>query len=214
MEVNVDGNDKLIRTHFTMIVCGQTGAGKTQFIHKLLENIPDIMSHETPFERIIYAYGIYQNFYETISKITKVQLVEGLPELDNTGQKTLLIMDDLFMETNKRIAEIFTRQRHMNLSTIFVVHNFFHECKYMRTISRNANYLVLFRNPRDMCQISCFSRQMYPEDRNFLFDAFKQATEKPYTYLFIDLKPDTPEHYRLKSGILPGENLYYYVKRS
>ena len=36
------------------------------------------------------------------------------------------------------------------------------------------------------------------------------ATQQPFAYLLIDLKPDTEEMLRVMSGILPNEELYFY----
>ena len=60
-------------------------------------------------------------------------------------------------------------------------------------MSLNAHYLVLFKNPRDVTQISTLGRQMYVARSKFLVEAFKDATAKPFGYLLLDLKADTPE---------------------
>ena len=39
-------------------------------------------------------------------------------------------------------------------------------------------------------------------------EEFKNATEKPFGYLLIDLKPETEEKYRIRTGIFPGEMQY------
>lgn len=104
MEVSVNGKDEILRTPFTMIVCGQSGSGKTQFIFNILKHMAILMSGEDTFERIIYAYGIYQDLYLELAKFDNVELVEGVPDLSSSGsdKKTLLILDDLFLETDKK----------------------------------------------------------------------------------------------------------------
>lgn len=196
-----------------MIVCGPSGVGKTTFIHKVLSNLESLGSQT--FGKIIYAYGVFQPLYRQIAAIPHVEMVEGVPGDISASEDsaTLLVLDDLFLETNKATASLFTRMRHMNLSTVFVSHNFFHDCKYMRTVTRNAHYLVFFRNPRDASQITHLSRQMFPGKPQFLPEAMKMATEMPYSYLFIDLKPETPDEIRVKSGILPEEEPTYYCPK-
>jgi hypothetical protein len=160
---------------------------------------------------VIYAYGIFQPLYRETAKLNRVQMHEGLPkELPTDEGPTLLILDDLFLETNKETAVLFTKMRHLNLSVIFVVHNFYHECKFMRTVTRNAHYLVFFRNPRDASQLAYLSRQMYPGNGRFLPDAMAKATREPYSYLMIDLKPCTPDQLRVRSDVFPGEDAVYY----
>ena len=83
----------------------------------------------------------------------------------------------------------------------------------MRTISLNAHYMILFKNPRDGSQITHLSKQMYPSRSKYMMEAYRDATSPPYGYLFIDLKPDTPEDMRLRSNIFPGEHTIVYVPR-
>lgn len=195
--------ETILRHPYTFIISGQTGCGKTVFIKHLLK-------YCNTFERVLYAYSMAQPIYDDIAKIGNVEFIEGFPDAINTQNKpTLLILDDLMMENDKMLSKYFTRMRHANLSTIFVTQNFFFDSKYMRTISRNAHYITLFNNPRDMGMISCLGRQMYPDKPKFLADAFRQATLKPYGYLFIDCKPDAV--HRVKEGIFPDETLYIYI---
>jgi len=54
---------------------------------------------------------------------------------------------------------------------------------------------------------------MYPGKSKFLVEAFKDATEKAFGYLLLDLKPDTEEKYRLRTNILPGETQFVYLPK-
>lgn len=206
-----------LRTPYTMVVSGQTGSGKTVFVDELIRN-HEIL-HDKPFDKIIYAYSIMQPIYLRLqADVPNLELVDGFPANleDYLGQgNTLLVLDDLMleMENDKRIAELFTKMRHMNLSSIFIVQNLYHNSRYMRTVTRNAQYLVVFPNPRDMSMILTLGRQIYPLNSKYLPDAFSQATRKPYGYLFIDLKPDTDPKFRLREGIMPEEQLYVYVPK-
>jgi hypothetical protein len=38
--------------------------------------------------------------------------------------------------------------------------------------------------------------------RNFLLQKFDEATERPYAYLLVDLKPTTPDSLRLRTDVL------------
>lgn len=81
-------------------------------------------------------------------------------------------------------------------------------------MSLNAHYMILFKNPRDASQISHLAKQMYPGKTKYVQEAYADATSKPYGYLFIDLKQDTPEYGRLRTNILPGETQYVYLKKT
>ena len=102
---------------------------------------------------------------------------------------------------------------HNNLSVIFIVHTLFHHGQEMRNISLNTHYIILFKNPRDSQQISTLARQMYPGKSHFLIETYQDATKKPYGYLFIDLKPNTNDQLRIRTGILPDDTHYVYVNK-
>jgi len=89
---------------------------------------------------------------------------------------------------------------------INMTQNVFDKNKYARTISLNANYLVLFKNPRDTNQFAVLSRQMYPESWKFAIEAYWDAISSPFSYLLVDLRPDQEhECCRLWTNISPGK---------
>ena len=46
---------------------------------------------------------------------------------------------------------------------------------------------------------------MFPGCGQYLVEAHQNATEKPYSYLFVDLYPQTHHKYRLRTRIIPDE---------
>ena len=123
---------------------------------------------------------------------------------------SLVVLDDLMVESSddKSISNLFTRgSHHMNLSVIYIVQNLFNRGKMSRNISLNSQYLVLFKSPRDKQQILVLARQLYPRGAEKFLNVYENAIQKPHGYLFVDLKPSTPDHQRLKTNILPGESL-------
>ena len=50
------------------------------------------------------------------------------------------------------------------------------------------------------------ARQLYPRKSDNFLSTYEEATKRNYGYLFIDLKPKTPENQRLKTNILPEES--------
>ena len=216
---SVDVMDTRIKHPFTALVAGPTGCGKTQFVTKLLKHHDSVV--DKPFQKIVWCYGEYQVGYAAMARdMPFVQLHEGIPSnmesLFDRGSTNLIILDDLMSQATKdeRVAHLFTKgSHHRNLSVIVILQNLFHQGKESRTISLNAHYMVLFKNPRDSSQITHLAKQIYPQNGKFLQEAYKDATSKPYGYLFIDLKPDTDEQLRLRSKIFPGEeNLVYVMK--
>lgn len=204
----------LLKTPYTMVISGQTGSGKTVFVTKLIRSQMEL--HDPPFEKILYCYSVFQPvFKELLYEVPGLDLVEGFPndfydslQTKSSAENTLLVLDDMMidLENDKRLPVLFTKMRHKNISTLFI----FFTSKYMRTITRNAHYIVLFSNPRDKTMISTLGRQMFPEAPNFVADAFRQATSAPYGYLFIDCKPGTDEQTRVREGIFPDDQCIVY----
>jgi len=125
-----------------------------------------------------------------------------------------MVIDDLMNETDGSVANLFTkRSHHRNISVVFLVENLFHRNKNIRTISLNARYMVLFKNPRDASQFASLARQIYPNKSAFAVEAYKDATREPYSYLFVDLRPEQDEDLRLRTNIFSDETRYVYVPK-
>ena len=196
---------------FTCLIAGPSGCGKTTFVKQLLDHKERMIS-PVP-ERVVWHYGEWQPMYDTM---IGVEFMEGLPDLKTLDKKrkTLIIIDDLMAEADKSVTALFTKKSsHHNLSVLFLVQNLFDKNTEMRTISRNAKYLVLFKNPRNVSQINALAYQMYPRHVKFLQEVYEDATSKPHGYLLIDLRQDTAEQYRLRTDIMPDEDTFVYLKK-
>ena len=77
-------------------------------------------------------------------------------------------------EADQRVASLFKKSHHRNISGMYIVQNLFHH----RTISLNAHYMVLFQNLTDVSQIKALAHQMYPRRTQFLLEAFARATAR------------------------------------
>ena len=186
---------------FTFLVAGPTGCGKTTFVRRLLEEKSRFLS-PVP-QHIVWAYGIWQNGYKNMMHMVD-EWVEGIPRMEdfNPNVHNLLILDDLMTETNDKVTQIFTRgSHHCNISVIHLVQNVFHKGKEHRNISLNTHYMALFKNPRDAKQITHLGNQMYPGKGKFFHEAFALATEKPFGYLLLDFKRDTPKALHVRGDI-------------
>ncbi len=167
-------------------------------------------------KRIVWYYAERQPELEAELVPAGVEFFEGLPELTEFDGRdpVLLIVDDFMSEANTEITKLFTKgSHHRNLSIWFLMQNFFHKGKEIRSITLNAQYIILFKNPRDRLQVTHLARQMYAGDSKVMEEAFQDATAKPHGYLLIDLKQSTPEHLRLRTNILPKQELAVYVNR-
>ena len=69
-----------------------------------------------------------------------------------------------------------------------------------------AHYVICFRNPRDVGQMTSFGRQL----GQTIKEAYADATLKPYSYLVVDFNPHSNVTYRFRSQIWPNEDTLVY----
>ena len=194
-----------LRTPFTCIVAGATGSGKTEFVLRLLKH-RDAVLHPPP-GRVIYSYERYQPKFDGISG---VEFVKGSDYALRRGDNTLLIIDDQMGGKASDLEKLFTvDSHHLGVSVIFITQNLFEQSKAYRTVALNAQYLFLFKSPRAAQQVTILARQLYPSGKSVraFADAYTHATRNPFSYLLVDLKPDTPERLRVRANVLPDEGL-------
>lgn len=200
-----------LKHEFTMVVAGPSKSGKTEFVKKkLVENTHWISPYP---EQIVWCYREWQPAYESLQD--RFKFVRNIPEDDeklvaDLNTRHLLIFDDMMGgKAIQTIVDWFTRKaHHRNTSVIYITQNVFDRAAQHRTISLNAHYLVLFKNPRDKSQIVVLSRQL---DMPHLMSAYQDATRQPIRYLIVDLSPQTPDELRLRSQLF--ETLTVYMAR-
>ena len=196
-----------------VIVSGPSGSGKSTFIYNLLENSEQMFTRKP--NKIYYFYSIWQDLFDKC-KIDNLNFIKKIPDETTIEDITdrshhLLIIDDLQISAlnDGFIANLFTREsHHRNLSVILILQNLFHQGKYASDISLNAHYFILFKNPRDKNQIKILGNQL--GIRNKIVEAYSLATERPFSYLVIDLSPRTESDHMLRGNILPHEFTVVY----
>ena len=202
---------------FSAIFSGPSKAGKTEFTFRLLQNYKT-MIEPTP-NCIIYCYTMWQNKFNSLKElIPDIKFYQGIIPVDEINEElvNLIILDDLMTESGKNdeVLDMFTKgSHHKNFSVVLITQNLFSKGPNSRTISLNAQYIVMFNNPRDRSQIRYLARQMYPKDSGFLVEAFEDATSHAYSYLLIDLTQTTVEQERIRTNIFPGDEGCYYVRK-
>jgi len=204
---------------FTGMICGSTGSGKTQWTLKFLKHLDKLVDKK--IEEVVWCYGVSQDLHKEIPKLCQVpvRFFEGVPDLEEicAGKiiNRLIVLDDLFRETNDTVIDLFTRSSHHRaISVLHILQNVYYQKKGMREISLNTQYCVVFFNARDRSQINYFCRQIDPQNVKFLIEAFRDATSKPHGYLLFDLKQGTAEHYRYRTNIFPGEQTVVYIPKN
>uniref|UniRef100_A0A158P4L7 AAA+ ATPase domain-containing protein n=2 Tax=Tetranychus urticae TaxID=32264 RepID=A0A158P4L7_TETUR len=200
---------------FTMLIAGPTGSGKTHFIRDMINKASQIC--DPPPKSVTYLYGEYQKMFNSMPG---VKFIEGLQEEVIKGlggvDPEWLVIDDLMSEAANQsfVSDLFTKgSHHRNISVILITQNFFMKGKETRNISLNSQYVVCFKNPRDKSIVTNIGRQMFPTKIKKFAAVYEDATQEPYSYLFIDLKPDTQEKTRLLTNIFNERDkpMYTYL---
>ena len=197
--------DVSISTPAPTVIAGPTGSGKTVLMRRLIERRREVC--DNPPEEVIYCYGAWQPAFENIENVTFHEgLIDFKTQLPSDGKHRWLIIDDLMSESsgNEEVEDLFTKHsHHKNVSVFLMVQNFFH--KGFRTVTLNAHYLFLFKNPRDASQIGFLARQLFPDNPKFLIESYKDATSEPHSYLTLNLKQNTPDEFRVLGNFLSAD---------
>ena len=99
------------------------------------------------------------------------------------------------------LSRLFTQGRHRNASVILLMQNMFPKGKYNTDISRNAQYLVLFRSPSDRKQVNMIADRIFAKDRSKFMQVYSKATQVPYGYVLIDNHPCTAPEYQVVTDV-------------
>ena len=200
--------DPRLKSPFTMMICGPTGCGKSHLVFQLISNVDKLITPKV--SDITFCYSQWQTGYEKMRDLG-VKFHKGMftrQELFNdkkdVSKPCLLVLDDLLdPEYAPLVRDLFVKgSHHLNMNVIFITQNiFFSSNKDYRTVSINSNYIVVFKNPREMNQISYLSRQAFPKQPRFLTEVYNTETEREHSYIVLDCKQSTPDHLRVRGSI-------------
>ncbi len=179
---------KFLANHNT-IVFGQTGCGKSTFIlkvieKKLIEPFPD---------NIFYMYNVEQEFMKHHPNIT---FIKGLDfEKVDTSKPSMLVIDDLILDTNKEVATAFIMGSHHHQISVFMIsQSLFPNCNTFRLMSNNTHYYILFQNQRNFRQIHTLARQIFVgKDVERILLAYKRASQSPRGFIMLSFSPLLPK---------------------
>ena len=142
-------------TPSSVLIVGPSGCGKTVFIEKLLLDNNELFDNTSmPMH---YCYRAWQDHFQSM-KDRGVHFHEGIPDHSALMQwfprrrGGILVLDDLMDEgsNDKRVLDLFTKHfHHQNVTVLYLCQDMFPVGKYAKSISRNAHYIVAFKNPRD-----------------------------------------------------------------
>ena len=198
---------------FSMLVVGPSQCGKTYFVEQLLTN--NCVKYPSKKPRRIYRfYNQWQPRYVSLKSTLgdEIQFTQGLPalseDLSEIGSKfnNVVVFDDLMSEATDSsvLSKLFTQGRHHNASTILLFQN----------ISRNAQYMVLFRSPSDRKQIAIIAERIFAKDRPNFMQVYAKETEKPYGYVLVDNQPKTTTDKQVVSNVFGSCHSYPHITTS
>ena len=198
-------------TPCSILVVGSSSCGKTVFVDNVLQQLED--HFDNPVRKVLYCYGVWQDRFDSMKK-RGVAFHEGLPP-DDLGslfppskRPGLLILDDLMSDAgnDRKVLDLFTKEsHHKNIAVIYICQDMFPSGKHAKTISRNAHYIIAFKNPRDQLGVRNLVQQSFPHEVRDVMEAFRDATARDYGYMLFDLHPRTQDDVRLKTCILNHE---------
>ena len=207
----------------SIMIVGPSSCGKTVSVEKLLKERKRLFS--PPYNPVVYCYGANQpTTFARMQKEQGIHFYEGIPDgamLDNWYKKSnggLLVLDDLMDEGSgdKRVLDLFTKDsHHRNATVIYMTQDMFPEGKFSKTISRNAHYIIAFKNPRDQSGVRILTQQAFPQEFKDVLNVYRESIERPYRYLLFDLHPSSSDQERLKTDVLQDEGYtIVYRKRT
>lgn len=192
-----------------ILIGGASQSGKSTWVRNVIEHVDEMFIN--PPCKIIYCYKVYQTSFGDLAP--KVCFVKGIPNdiekisNENNGRHILMILDDLMVDVNESIVNLFTVQtHHLNISSMFIVQNLFHNNKNMRTISLNAHYIITFRQTRDSNQMAVLARQIFSKQAKEVMEIYTEAMKIPYNYMLINIHPSNIHRASVHENIFPEEN--------
>ena len=123
----------------------------------------------------------------------------------------ILVLDDLMNEgsSDKNVLDLFIKDsHHQQITVINLCQDLFPSGKFARTISRNAHYIIAFKNPRDQLSLRNLLQQSFPTQFREVLDTFRKVTnDRPFVYMLLDLHPASRDDQRILSHALKDEGL-------
>lgn len=163
-----------------------------------------------PPEQIIYSLPPNHDieFPEDLKNDPEIIFHRGIPDVQDfkDGRRRLLIIDDQIQECLDDAVALFTRgSHHYNISVIVLTQNIFFANPGFRTMSLNAHYIVVFKNPRALDQVSYMGRQICPNNAKFFLESYIDSTREPHSYFLMDMTQSCDDQLRFRSKIFPDD---------
>ena len=196
-----------------LVISGPSESGKTSFLFRFILQGEHIL--QRPFKKVYFFYHNEQPLYDELRAVlgSDIEFLEGNPNdsaverivqrQKNSELPFLICMDDFSQSLNKEVATLFTRiSHHHKAHLILLIHNIYNRSPFTREITQSANALCLFKNPRDMSIATVLGKQLMPKNSGIFASIYKEATKRPYGYLFVNFHQGAHEDLRYLSNLL------------
>ena len=152
-------------------ISGASGSGKTTWLENCLKVLDKITDGGEKYPKVLWFSGSNQpelfkrikGSFKGTTRIFSALDKEIYSKIEEEGKSSISVIDDLMheMSGNQDIGKLFTKGRsHLNCNIILLWQNVFPKGPEMRTLSINAQHIVVFKNPRDKSQIRFFAQQV------------------------------------------------------
>ena len=198
---------------------GPSGWGKTYFSKSLpLDHLDELFVK--PLTVVHYCNDAWQDGFREMQE-EGVKFHESVPEQGQLKkwfpkEGGLLVLDDLMTKegNDKEVLDLFTKHfHHCNITIIYLCQDMFPPSKCAKSISRNAHYVVAFKNPRDQLGLKNILLQAFPSWWQDFMEVCRKVTLRPYGYLALDLHPASDDNRRVFSHLLTYEGCIRFYHR-
>ena len=198
---------------YRILIIGGSGSGKRNLLLNLIENQPDIDKiylnakdpYESKYEHLIHKReGVGINHFEDpkafieYSNDVYKNIDDQNPDKEN---KILIVFDDIIADMihnkklNSIVAELFIRDRKLDISLIFITQSYF---KIPKDVMVNTSHFFIAKitDKRKLRQITTnHSSDINTKD---FANIFRKGTSEPYSFLVDDatLAPNNPLGFR------------------
>jgi hypothetical protein len=172
-----------LQVPFSAIIACGSGNGKSNLVLNLL------YMFDNTFSKIIICTKAEEPLYDYLkSKIKDVEIhYDGnIPDFVNIPEPNngLVIFDDLVLDKNPKIGEMFIRGRKQGYSRIMISQNYY---KCEKTIRINTMYNFIGRGMQQRDLNCILSEMAIPLDKKQLNKMYSDLTREQMSFMLIDL---------------------------
>ena len=238
--------DGTFRHPFTMLVTGPSGSGKSTFIKNLIKHSLEMIDQRLDYIFIFIGTSTVDNqsyielqeyldqnkslikrfeIFEVNSIYTSIEslkqkfsnhILETIKQNNKSGQKGLLIFDDLMEELTKCniLVSLWTKHSsHLSVSVIYITQNITFKSgskdSDMVTVFRNTKNIVVFRYKLDGTVVRNVSQKVGPGIKNRQLQDMINEICKRYRYCLIRGDLERSDDLQFSSDIFGLQQLFY-----